>query len=101
MKHIKKFEQYTNHNIEIGDFVKAKTDLGIKKYTLLLKNIGVIKKIEKYGIINDVIIEYDTNIEDGFTSTKTLVKVKDYYIEDVAKTKEELEIKLASKKYNL
>lgn len=98
MKYLKKFEQYTKNDIEIGDFIiVSPSKMGQKKFTKLLSGIGIVKKI-----YNDIIIvEYDTNIEDGFLSTKTLIRIKYNEIIHSAKTKDELEIKLASNKYNL
>jgi len=99
MKYLKKFEKHKADEIEVGDYVKIKVNNNQQENFMKMMGLG-IGKVSKI-IFDGIIVDYDTNVGDGFLSTKTAIRVKYHEVLYKGKTKEELEIKLASNKYNL
>lgn len=129
MKHLKKFNENTSKP-KIGDYVLIETDSSNKKIVDFINNtIGKIihiddNKIDIWGNISigDILVKYDNvpfnrgsaninwfielnpNIEDTCVRHYGIQYGRHFHpnrIVEFGKTREELEIKLQAKKYNL
>jgi hypothetical protein len=120
MKYIKQFEynEYTEaHNIEIGDYVlvnmKSSRNITPEYMYFLNNNVGRFLK-EDADNWNDYLIGYeiappDSAIWHFFKKDYTIKYKKIYYarwinsdsVIDFSKSKEELQLKLDTKKYNI
>lgn len=107
MKHLKKFEIISN-NISIGDYVLVKyrtikDNALLKQLSNFINNtIGIVVKINDSDIYvkfenipNNLILFFSHT---NFESTKCILK---YNIIDFSKTKEDLELKIQTQKFNI
>lgn len=114
MKYIKTFELFydINNYPKIGDYVLINVDyFNNKVFNEFINNtIGVVFDIQIYSDMgirdtehDEVIVIYDENIPDDmdlfFFNKKRAFKM--HRIVEFGKTPEELELKIASKNYNL
>ena len=105
MKHIKKFEQI-NNKPEIGDYVLCKApNSALNPYLIDYLNSNFGQIVDEFTT-NTMGINYYVEYENIPEELKPkFLKSKRIYREDsiieYAKTKEELEVKLSAKKYNL
>jgi len=114
MKHIKLYENYTNKDIHIGDYVIVNVDnLSYPNYKKFVNNnIGKVTNIhpslgncpggfatiEYENIPQDIIYRFDTN---NLEKNTTVIAIRDIIY--FSKEKKDIDIQtiIASKKYNL
>ena len=112
MKYIKTFELYydINNYPKIGDYVLINVDFDNRVLTdFINKTIGIVTGVELYSDMgikdtqhDEVEVEYDyipPDIDVWFFNKKRKFKIR--RIVEFGETPEELELKIASKKYNL
>lgn len=110
MKHLRLYEEFTNKDIEIGDYVviyPPKTKFGViaseqQKYEEFLKNnIGVVVNVN--NVHNNIKVKYNDVsffIKRLFYSDDTIM-IHPQFVKYVGKTPEEVKIQAEAGKYNI
>jgi len=107
MIHIKTFETFFIDDLQSGDYVildinslpYASQISGINDVNFVNTHVG---KIKFKNVTGDYIaVEYEDSTPDTFEEDNHTIYISPRYITHISKNKEELELKLATKRYNL